>query len=56
MGQKGMMIYKIGVQIGFYSKPYETYNVLAHDEKEALSIVSNIIGNHCGHRFLSIIE
>ena len=50
-----MKKFKVSVQIGFYSEPYEYYTVLAYDKKDALSRVDAILPKHVGHRFLNVV-
>jgi len=49
-----MKEFKVSVQIGFYSEPYEYYTVWAYDEKDALTRVDSILSKHVGHRFLNV--
>lgn len=51
-----MKKFKVSVQIGFYSEPYEYYTVLAYDKHDALSRVYSMLPKHCGHRFLNVVE
>ena len=50
-----MKKFKVSVQIGFYSEPYEYYTVLAHDKKDALARVYSMLPKYCGHRFLNVV-
>lgn len=51
-----MKKFKVSVQIGFYSKPYEYHTVFAYDKKDALSRVESMLPKHVGHRFLNVVE
>lgn len=46
----------IGVRIGFYREPYETFEVMAYDKNEALSKVYCSLPKGTGYRFLSVIN
>ena len=48
-----MKQFKVSVQIGFYSQPYEYYTVWAYDKKDAASRVNSILPKYVGHRFLN---
>jgi hypothetical protein len=50
-----MKKFKVSVQIGFYSEPYDYYTVWAHDQKDALTLVDSILPKHVGHRFLNVV-
>lgn len=50
-----MKQFKVSVQIGFYSEPYEYYTVWAYDKKDALARVSALLPNHVGQRFLNAV-
>ena len=50
-----MTKFKVSIQIGFYSEPYEYYTVLAYDKKDALSRVNSMLPKHTGHRFLNVV-
>lgn len=49
-----MKQFKVSIQIGFYSEPYEYYTIWAYDKKDALCRVDSILPKHVGHRFLSV--
>jgi hypothetical protein len=51
-----MKKFKVSVQIGFYSVPYEYYTVLAYDKKDALARVYSMLRKYVGHRFLNAVE
>lgn len=48
--------FKVSVQIGFYSAPYEYHTVWAYDKKDALSRVDSMLPKWQGHRFLNVVE
>ena len=51
-----MKKFKVSLQIGFYSEPYEYWTVLAHDKKNAISLVNLMLPKYIGHRFLNVVE
>lgn len=50
-----MTKFKVSVQIGFYSEPYEYYTVWAHDKKDALVCVDSLLPKYVGQRFLNAV-
>lgn len=48
--------FKVSVQIGFYSEPYEYYTVWAYDKKDALACADSMLSKFVGHRFLNVVE
>lgn len=51
-----MKQFKVSVQIGFYSKPYEYRAVWAYDKKDALARADSMLPKFVGHRFLNVVE
>jgi hypothetical protein len=51
-----MKKFKVSVQIGFYSEPYEYWTVCAYDKKDALTHVDAKLPKYVGHRFLNVVE
>ena len=51
-----MKKFRVGVQIGFFSEPYEYYEVWAHSEQDALARVDGMLPPYVGNRFLSIVD
>ena len=50
-----MKQFKVSVQIGFYSQPYEYHTVWAYDKKDALTRVDSMLPKYAGHRFLNVV-
>ncbi len=50
-----MKQFKVSVQIGFYSEPYEYWTVWAYDKKDALVRVDSTLPKYAGHRFLNVV-
>lgn len=50
-----MKKFKVSVQIGFYSQPYQYHTVLAYDKKAALALVDSRLPKYMGHRFLNAV-
>lgn len=50
-----MKKFKVSVQIGFYSQPYQYHTVLAYDKKEALARVNSMLPKYMSHRFLNAV-
>ena len=50
-----MSKFKVSVQIGFYSEPYEYRTVWAYDKRDALARVNSMLPKHVGHRFLNVV-
>lgn len=50
-----MKKFKVSVQIGFYSQPYEYHTVWAYDKKDALARVDSMLPKYVGHRFLNVV-
>lgn len=51
-----MKQFKVSVQIGFYSEPYDYYTVWAYDKKDALARVHSMLPKYYGNRFLNVVE
>lgn len=47
--------FKVSVQIGFYSEPYEYHTVWAYDKRDALARVDSMLPKYVGHRFLNVV-
>ena len=47
--------FRVSVQTGFYSEPYEYYTIWAYDKKDALARVYSMLPNYTGHRFLNVV-
>ena len=50
-----MKKFKVSVQIGFYSKPYEYHTVWAYDAGDALARVDSMLPKYMSHRFLNVV-
>ena len=50
-----MKQFKVSVQIGFYSEPYDYWTVWAHDKKDALAWVDSMLPKYVEHRFLNAV-
>ena len=50
-----MKQFKVSVQIGFYSEPYEYYTVWARDKKDALGRANSLLPKYVGHRFFNVV-
>ena len=46
--------FRVSVQIGFYSEPYEYHMIYAYDKKDALARVYSMLPEYMGHRFLNV--
>ena len=51
-----MRQFKVSVQIGFYSEPYEYYTVRAYNKNDALARIDSILPKWSSHRFLNVVE